>query len=396
LTGSHWIDLLIVAVALLAAISGWRHGALASGLAFIGVIIGAVIGIMLAPHVISMVDSQTGRLLAGILLIIVLVVLGEVCGMVVGRTARDLMSNRGVRLVDSAVGAVFQSGAVLVAAYLLAVPITSVTSAQATSAVRGSVVLTEIDGVAPPWLKELPRDFANLIDTSGLPDVLGPFGRTPIAAVEPPDLMLQANPVVTNVQPSIPKIRGVAPSCQKALEGSGVVLAPGIVMTNAHVVSGTENVTVETVDGVFDADVVMYDPNTDIAVLSAPGLTATPLELITEHAAMGADAIVLGYPGGGPYTASAARVREVLELSGPDIYQRGTVQREVYTVRASIRQGNSGGPMITPDGQVLGIVFGAAADDPDTGFVLTGAQVAPLLNEALSAVGPVRTGTCVP
>jgi S1-C subfamily serine protease len=396
LTGSGWLDLLIIAVALLAAISGWRHGALASGLALVGVIIGAVIGIMLAPHVVVLVDDQTGRLLAGIVLIVLLVLMGQVCGMVIGRTARDLITIPALRAIDSAIGSVFQAGAVLVAAYLLAIPIASVANPQAAAAVRGSSVLAEIDSIAPPWLQQLPKDFSNLIDTSGLPQVLGPFGRTPIAAVEPPNPALQASPVVLGVEGSVPKIRGVATSCQKALEGSGVVLARGIVMTNAHVVSGTEGVTVETVNGVFDATVIYYDARNDIAVLSVPGLTAAPLPLITEHADTGSDAIVLGYPGGGPYTASPARIREVLNLSGPDIYQIGTVEREVYTVRGTVRQGNSGGPLINSNGEVIGIVFGAAADDPNTGFALTGAQVQPLLAAALANATAVATGSCVP
>lgn len=396
MTGSGWLDLLIIAVALLAAISGWRHGALASGLALVGVIIGAVIGIMLAPHVVVLVDDQTGRLLAGIVLIVLLVLMGQVCGMVIGRTARDLITIPALRAIDSAIGSVFQAGAVLVAAYLLAIPIASVANPQAAAAVRGSSVLAEIDSIAPPWLQQLPKDFSNLIDTSGLPQVLGPFGRTPIAAVEPPNPALQASPVVLGVEGSVPKIRGVATSCQKALEGSGVVLARGIVMTNAHVVSGTEGVTVETVNGVFDATVIYYDARNDIAVLSVPGLTAAPLPLITEHADTGSDAIVLGYPGGGPYTASPARIREVLNLSGPDIYQIGTVEREVYTVRGTVRQGNSGGPLINSNGEVIGIVFGAAADDPNTGFALTGAQVQPLLAAALANATAVATGSCVP
>lgn len=397
MTGSHWLDLFILAVALLAATSGWRHGALASGLALVGVVVGAVVGIMLAPHLIVLIDDQTGRLLAGIVLIVLLVLLGQVCGMVIGRTARDLLTSPALRAVDSLVGSLFQAGAVLIAAYLLAVPIASVSNPQAAAAVRGSAVLARIDSVAPAWLRQLPKDFSNLIDTSGLPQVLGPFGRTPIASVEPPDPALQGAPVVQQVRASVPLIHGVATSCQKALEGSGVVLAPGVVMTNAHVVSGTEGVTVETVNGTFDATVVLYDARNDVAVLRVPTLVgAPPLPLVTDHAERGSDAIVLGYPGGGPYTASPARVREVLNLSGPDIYQLGTVEREVYTVHAQVRQGNSGGPLVNGAGQVIGLVFGAAADDPNTGFALTGAQIKPILDAALTSRNGVSTGVCVP
>jgi len=119
------------------------------------------------------------------------------------------------------------------------------------------------------------------------------------------------------------------------------------------------------------------------------------LPFAPEQAQTGDNALVLGYPGGGPYTASAARVREVLNLNGPDIYKAGTTQREVYTVRGSIRQGNSGGPMVDDQGRVLGVVFGAAVDDSDTGFVLTAQEVSRQLNAAASASTPVPTGACI-
>ncbi|MGB3372401.1 MAG: acid resistance serine protease MarP, partial [Rhodococcus sp. (in: high G+C Gram-positive bacteria)] len=112
-------------------------------------------------------------------------------------------------------------------------------------------------------------------------------------------------------------------------------------------------------------------------------------------AVSGESAIVLGYPGGGPYTASPARVRETLNLSGPDIYRTGTVEREVYTVRGTVRQGNSGGPLVAQDGQVLGLVFGAAVDDPDTGFVLTADEVADELQLSTNSAVPVGTGACI-
>src|SRR5690606_22627248 len=172
------------------------------------------------------------------------------------------------------------------------------------------------------------------------------------------------------------------------------VVAPERVMTNAHVVAGTAAVTVDTESGPLEATVVLFDPEVDVAILAVPGLTAQPLGFASEPAESGDDAIVLGYPGGGPYTASAARIRETLDLQGPDIYRGGTVEREVYTVRGTIRQGNSGGPLVDPSGDVLGMVFGAAVDDTDTGFVLTGAEVSRQL-EMAGVNQPVATGACI-
>ncbi|AQA23946.1 serine protease [Rhodococcus sp. MTM3W5.2] len=395
MTGSAWIDLAILAIAVLAATSGWRHGAVASALAFFGVVLGAVAGILIAPHVLVHVDEGRMRVLAGITLIVVLVVIGEVAGMVLGRAARGGMHSPVARSVDSVIGAGLQLTAVLVAAWLLAIPLTASSQPEVASAVRGSRVLTQVDEYAPSWMRRLPDEFSALLDTSGLPDVIGPFGRTPIAVVEAPDPGVLRSPVAQRLQTSVLRVRGVAPSCQRALEGSGFVVAPERVMTNAHVVAGTTGVSVDTADGPLDAEVVLFDPAVDVAVLAVPGLRAPVLPFAPEEATSGDSAIVLGYPGGGPYTASAARVRETLDLTGPDIYRAAEVEREVYTVRGSIRQGNSGGPLVDEQGQVLGVVFGAAVDNSDTGFVLTAEEVSRQLAGASAASSAVNTGGCI-
>jgi S1-C subfamily serine protease len=235
---------------------------------------------------------------------------------------------------------------------------------------------------------------SSLLDTSGLPQVLEPFSRTPVVAVAAPDAALANNPVVAATQPSVVKIRAIAPGCQKVLEGSGFVLSPERVMTNAHVVAGANSVTVEASGNPYDATVVSYDPTVDIAILSVPHLPPGPLAFANNPVTSGTEAIVMGYPGGGGFVATPARVRELIELSGPDIYRTATVNREVYTVRASVEQGNSGGPLIDLNGQVLGVVFGAAVDDNDTGFVLTAKEVAAQLAH-IGDTTAVATGQCV-
>jgi S1-C subfamily serine protease len=178
------------------------------------------------------------------------------------------------------------------------------------------------------------------------------------------------------------------------MEGSGFVVAPNRAMSNAHVVAGSETVTVEADGQLYDATVVSYDPNANISILDVPNLPAPPLQFAENQASIGTDAIVVGYPGGGDFVATPARVREIIELSGPDIYRTTTVTREVYTIRGTVRQGNSGGPLIDLDGQVLGVVFGAASDDADTGFAMTANEVARQLVKVSNTV-PVITGACV-
>jgi S1-C subfamily serine protease len=395
MSSSQWLDIAVLSVAFIAAVSGWRSGALGSLLSFVGVILGAIAGVLLAPHLVAHISAPRAKLFAALFLILGLVVVGEVAGVVLGRAVRGAIHSNSVRFFDSLVGVAVQLVVVLVAAWLLATPLTSSAGQpNLAAAVRGSRVLAQVNDYAPEWLKTVPKRLSALLDTSGLPQVLEPFSRTPVVAVAAPDAALANSQVVRNTEPSVVKIRAIAPSCQKVLEGSGFVLSPDRVMTNAHVVAGANSVTVEASGNPYDATVVSYDPTVDIAILSVPNLPAGPLAFTNSPVTSGTEAIVMGYPGGGGFVATPARIRELIELSGPDIYRSATINREVYTVRAGVEQGNSGGPLIDLNGQVLGVVFGAAVDDNDTGFVLTAKEVSDQLAH-IGDTAPVPTGACV-
>lgn len=393
MTSSQWLDLAIIAVAFVAAISGWRSGALGSLLSFIGVVLGLVAGVLLAPHVVEHVSGARTKLFLTLFLILALVVTGEIAGVVLGRAVRGAIRNGTLRIFDSVIGVALMVVAVLVVVWTVAYPLQSADQPRIAAAVRGSKVVKEVNDVAPSWLKSATTRLKAQLGT-GFPDVLQPFGRTPIVAVDAPDAALANDAVVAATRPSVVKIRGVAPSCQKVLEGSGFVVSPNRVMSNAHVVAGSDSVTVEVDGQNYDASVVSYDPDADISILDVPDLPSPPLTFADKPAPTGTDAVVMGYPGGGDFSATPARVREIIELNGPDIYRTTTVTREVYTIRGTVRQGNSGGPMIDRGGKVLGVVFGAAVDDADTGFVLTGNEV----SRQLAKIGNtqrVATGACI-
>lgn len=393
MTSSQWLDIAIIGVALIAAISGWRSGALGSLMSLIGVVLGAIAGVMLAPHVVSYISSSGGKLFAAILLILALVVVGELAGVVLGRAVRGSIRSGPARAVDSFVGVALQLIVVLGASWLLGSLLTSSNQTNLATATRGSRVVTEVDKYAPEWLRAVPRRMSALLNTSGLKEALEPVGRAN-PMVDAPDASLADSLVVAKSRPSVVKIRGVATACQKVLEGTGFVIAPNRVMSNAHVVAGSDSVTVEAEGSTYDATVVSYDPNADISILDVPNLPQQPLVFAQELAKTGTDAVVLGYPGGGDFVATPARVREIIELSGPDIYKTTTVNREVYTIRGLVRQGNSGGPMINRAGQVIGVVFGAAVDDNDTGFVMTTDEVSRQLAK-IGSTAKVPTGACV-
>ena len=174
------------------------------------------------------------------------------------------------------------------------------------------------------------------------------------------------------------------------------MIAPGRVLTNAHVVAGTRRLQVQP-EGTGEAvagTVVVYDPERDLAVIDVPDLDAPALHFASAQARTDADAIVLGYPLDGGYDAEPARIRDVGPIKGPDIYNSQTVTRDIYTIRGLVRSGNAGGPLVTSSGAVLGVVFAAAADDPQTGFALTAKEAAPVIDEGQSANGRVATGSC--
>jgi uncharacterized membrane protein required for colicin V production len=391
----NWVDLVVILLAILAAISGARQGVITALPAFIGVLLGAIAGIKIAPLVVKYIESTPTRVAFAVAIFVLLVALGETLGVWLGRSLRERIKSPKLAGVDNALGAIVQGAVVFVVAWLIALPLVTVGGLpDLASAIRNSTVLGGVDKVMPQAAQDLPDELRRLLDVSGFPEVVDPFDRTPNREVAPPDPALQNSAVVQNVRPSVLKIHARAPSCSRALEGSGFVIAPERMMTNAHVVAGTSEVVVETDDGQLDARVVLYDPETDVAVLAVPGLTAPPLPFAGRPATSGQDGIVLGYPLDGPYRAAPARVRDEITLTGPDIYDAQQVQREVFTLRALVQSGNSGGPLVDTQGRVIGVIFGAATDQSETGFALTAAEVAEEVEAAPDLSRAVGTGNC--
>lgn len=395
----NWVDVLVIALALLAAISGARQGVVIALPALVGVMAGAIGGIRLAPLVVGLFDNAAAKVAFAVATVVFLVALGETFGVWAGRRFKLAVKKRfntdKLTGIDHTLGAIVQAAVVLLVAWLIAVPLTGVAALPALAkAINSSAVLGGVDKVMPPAAASLPSDLRKLLDVSGFPSIVDPFQQTEINEVAPPDVALQSSAVVQQLRGSVLKIRGTASSCSRALEGSGFVVAPQRVVTNAHVVAGTDETSVETSQGRLSARVVYFDPEVDIAVLAVPRLQAVPLTLAADPASSGDSAIVLGYPLDGPYTATAARIRNEITLQGPDIYDSSTVRRDVFTIRAQVRSGNSGGPLVDPAGRVIGVVFGASVEDTDTGFTLTDKEVRSVVEGASAMSTRVSTGSC--
>ncbi|WP_158887603.1 MarP family serine protease [Amycolatopsis anabasis] len=395
----NWVDVLVLLLAVLAVISGARQGVVIALPALVGVIGGAILGVRLAPLVVELFDNPALKVAFAVATVVFLVALGETLGVWLGRKIKQKVKERvnteKLSPVDHTLGAVVQGGVVFVIAWMIALPLTSVAGLPGlASAINNSAVLGGVNNVMPQAAQGLPNQLRRLLDTSGLPSIMDPFQKAPTAEIEPPDPNLQASDTVRRLRGSVLKIRGNAPSCSRALEGSGFVIAPQRVMTNAHVVAGTSETAVETQEGRLPARVVYFDPEIDVAILAVPRLDARPLPFADDPARAGDSAIVLGYPLDGPYTATPARVRQRITLQGPDIYDANTVRRDVFTVRATVRSGNSGGPLVDPSGRVIGVVFGASTQDNDTGFTLTAAEVQAEVQAAPGFGSAVGTGPC--
>jgi S1-C subfamily serine protease len=263
------------------------------------------------------------------------------------------------------------------------------------SQVNDSAVLRTVDRLMPNTARTMFSDFRRLLASGPFPEVFSGIGAAHELSVAPADRAVLNSPGYLAARSRVFKVRGTAPSCSRVIEGSGFVYAPGHIITNAHVVAGvTQGLQVFSDTGTaYQAAVVFYDPQVDIAVLYVPGLNVAPLSFAGQ-AQVGADAVVAGYPLDHAFTAVPARVGGIQDATGPDIYQTSQVTRQIYEVKASVEPGNSGGPLIAPNGTVDGVVFAAAVGVPDTGFVLTAAEVEADAHAGRAGTVPVSTEGC--
>ncbi len=394
MTGSNIVDLIVVLLVVAAGFAGYRQGLITSLFTLITAIAGAIVAIWLAPSAMGLVEDSSAKVAIGIACVIVGVGIGEIAGSTVGRAIARKISWRPAQAVDRTLGLFGNALAVLLVIWLIAVPLAAVPFPWLSSAIRGSAVLGKVDEVIPSQAQDVSIRLREVFNDSGFPAILDPLTPTPNTAVDPPDQQVVTSAGIAAAADSILKVRAVAESCARRMEGTGFVIGRGRVMTNAHVVAGSDRAVVESRQGSLDATVVLYDPQTDLAVLDVPDLTAAPLTWAAQPATSGSDAVIAGFPLDGPYTLTPARVRSVIQLRGPNIYSDRTVTREVYTLRAQVKPGNSGGPLLAPDGTVLGVIFGAAIDETDVGFALTAAEVAPVVQAGLVDDSAASTQSC--
>jgi S1-C subfamily serine protease len=388
------VDVVIVLLALLFAINGYRQGFILSAATFLGFLGGALLGIQIAPWAADFYREPIAKLVVALVIVFALALGGQALMTAIGYRMRKRLKTNGSRRIDRFLGPIISVAAVLLVTWMSAAPLASLPLPAISAAIRNSSIVGGIDDNMPEAVRGVYDRLQESLNTSGMPNIFYGIDPTQVRDVDPPDPALAASAVVVNAEESVLKVHGSAGSCDRQIEGSSFVYDDGLVVTNAHVVAGTDDVRVESDGDLLEAEVIVFEPEKDLAILRVPDLDADPLPLEDATAASGDDAIVLGYPGGGPYTPTAARIREARVVTGPDIYDDGTVTREVYQLYAEIIGGNSGGPLLNPEGEVIGVIFAAAVDDPETGYALTMDESAAVLEAGRTADGPVGTGSC--
>ncbi len=390
------LDLILIALAAAFAVAGYRQGFIVGVLSFVGFLGGAAIGAVISPHIArALVQGPSKQALVAIIVVFLTAMLGQLLTSLAGSAIRSRVTWRPATFVDSVGGAAVSVISVLLIAWLIGSAVVNAPFPAIAGQVSRSEVLRGVDRFMPSGAQVMFSDFRRLLATGPYTQVFGALGAEGALSVSSASPAVLASPGLTRARPSIVKIIGTAPGCSRTLEGSGFVISPQHVLTNAHVVAGVRGgpAVVDGRHGTFPARVVLYDPERDVAVLYVPGLAAAPLPF-RGPAARGDEAIVAGYPLNGHFTAVPARIGSEEQANSPDIYQVHTVSRSIYAVRTVVRPGNSGGPLLTPGGGVYGVVFAAAIDVSDTGYALTASEVAPDVTAGRAATAAVSTQGC--
>jgi S1-C subfamily serine protease len=396
------LDLILIALIAAFAVAGYRQGFIIGVLSLAGFFVGVTLGAVIAPSVSrALARSLSLQAFIAILVVFGMAVLGMMVASGLGVAVRSRLTGRPATLIDSLGGAAVNVLAVLIVAWLIGSFVDNAPFPTISRQVNGSEVLRTVDRVMPhdtlnlPVFPQLRRLLANGLYTQ----VFSAIGEENGANVPAPDLNLLKSASISaamfRVEPSIVKIMGVASSCSLEIEGSGFVISPHHVLTNAHVVAGvTGGPTVFATNGArYPARVVLYDPKDDLAVLDVPGLTASPLTF-APSAPDGTNALVAGYPLNHGFTVRPARVGRGENAYGSNIYQTSFVNRQIYPIRAQIEPGNSGGPLLSVSGQVYGVVFAASTSMADTGYALTASEVAGDATAGSTETVPVSTQAC--
>jgi uncharacterized membrane protein required for colicin V production len=359
-------DIVLIVFGVSAAMGGYRLGFVARSASWLGLAIGFAVGAFLLPEVLPQVQEASDATIAlvAIGLLVGTALIGQALGLVLGSRLHAELPAGAMRRTDQVAGGLLGVVGLLVALWLLLPTLSRIPGWTATQA-RGSLIAQEVNARfpdAPDTLEAL----RTLVGDDPFPEVFDAMRPAPDPGASPGSSGLSPA-LADQVARSAVKIEGVA--CSRVQEGSGFFVADDLVVTNAHVVAGEQNSTVELSDGsTLDAVVVAFDPDRDLAVLRTNGAGRPPLPL--REANVGDTGGVFGRPGGGPLEISPFRVGDQINAVGRNIYGSGTSSREVLVLASHLAPGDSGSALVDPQGQVVGVAFAIAPDKPGVAYAL--------------------------
>ena len=380
------LDLIVIALAIAAGVGGWRLGFVARAASWIGMGLGVYIGTRLLPVLGNSEEDPQRLLLLGLIILFSGAIIGQVLGLLIGARLRTVIRSKPIVTADRVGGAAAGGLGVLVAFWFL-LPTLSQTPSWPAEQTRDSKIASFIYDHFP----EAPDT------TQALRRVLGPrvfegFGPAPDLGPPPAESGLSTE-MANQVARSTVKVE--APACSRIQDGSGVVIGDGLIVTNAHVVAGSKHPTVfRHPDGTeLDATVVAFDPDRDVAILRVPDIDRPALPLGDGSFAVGGVGAVFGHPLGGPLKLNPFKVAEATKARGFDIYDQHRTTRSIFVLSSDLAPGDSGGALVDPSGNVEGVAFAIAPDQPNVAYALTLDEVTPVLASAGSDA--VSTGPCI-
>ena len=388
----NFLDWCLVILTVAYALSGYWQGFIAGAFATCGLLLGGLVGIWLAPVLLGDAAPSLWVSLGALFVVLVLASVGQAIFQYAGTRLRARVTWQPARALDAVGGAVLSVVAVLLVAWMLGVAISGSRIPGISPQVRESRVLVTVNEVMPVQAQQALRSFDDVVGSSFFPRYLEPFAQERIASVPAAQRRVLRDPDIRDAAQSVYKVRS-SNRCGSGVEGTGFLYAPNKLMTNAHVVAGVTEPIVKVGDRSVSGKVVYYNSDVDIAVIDVPELDGPTIGFDLNGKARQQGA-ALGFPQDGPFDARPVRIRGDQRLRSPDIYGDGTVTRHVFSLRGLIRPGNSGGPVVSTGGRVLGVVFAASVSDQNTGYALTAEQVRRAAAIGLDAEKRVSSGNC--
>ena len=392
MVGLTVLDLVLILALLSYLVYGLRNGFFVTVGGIAGFAAGAVAAFFAVPLVSEFVQDPGWRLTAIVAAAVVLVVMGNGLGTMVGRQIRGAVRIRPLRAVDRLVGGAVNLVVSALVMSMLAFSISSLGVPFVSQQLAESKVIRFIDGMTPTPVKATMAQLRSAEIGNGIPTLIEGLEGAP--AVPVPEASTDT-PALNAAAESVLKIAGTAYQCGQNQTGTGFVVSDDRVVTNAHVVAGVSEPVVEMPDGgAMPGRVVYFDTTHDLAVLAVDGLTLAPLPLSSDLPD-GSSAAFAGYPHGGPFQSKPATVQDITTVLVPDIYGNNPSPEEIYRLAGDVQPGNSGGPLLTMDGQVAGVIFAKATQDSDMGFAITMDDLSPVASQAAAMTAPVSSGQCI-